>query len=474
MTSGWRLLRHDPSNRSIPRLLIKHSIGVSTYEIWITDLVNIWTEKVDQRALIQRAWHIETDIDPVEADQRQMLLRHIQESLNAEPGTNLTLLRSEESKGLLLMAHCPLPKPLKPLRWPFHLMAASQNSLADELILPLMCVQLTTHTNSASLLSLLSEKDYVITKLVDKLQSAGVDLGKVFPGAAPSKSSRKPNSREEISKSVSGLAAFDQDQWRLERACDTAIFNDCDGLLSQLFAHGKSLAPSLIKGKVDSRAWWEELSAEVPHIHGETHGPLDNNSPSPDGKESRTPKEPSRVHPVKPSTSPKQIVLPERGSNSKASTPETLTGDSSLDASDDDLNSMQPVDKNKKPGSVPVSRRSSTSSASTTSSPEPSRVASKQTSLKPEGVLGKLGGDSGPESPPKKPKLGQIGGLKPLDKPLNLPPNPSERKGRPEKKSKSPSPPRETSQERADKKREELKRQLEEKSRTGVKKKRRF
>ncbi|KAL8952801.1 MAG: hypothetical protein Q9222_001305 [Ikaeria aurantiellina] len=474
MSSGWRLLRRDLSECSIPRLLVKYTIGVSSYEIWLTDLVNIWIENVDQRTLIQRVWEVNSDIDPIEADQRQILLRHIQDSLNEEPNTSLALSGSAEAGRLLLMAHCPLPKPLKPLKWPFHLVAAPRNSLSDELILPLMCEQLMNHTKTASLLPMLSDKDHVINKLVDKLQSVGVDLGRVFPGAAPSKSSRKSNSKEEISKSVRGLRTFDQNQWRLEHASDIANPNDFDGLLSQLFAHQKSLAPYDVKAKINPGAWWEELGAEVPHINGEACDSLDSQSPFPAGKESKTPQEPIRLQLEKVSTSPKQIILPERGSHSKASTPETLTGDSSPDASDDDLDSVQPTITTKQPNSEPMPQQGSSSSNSSASSPEPTSDANKQTSVKPKGVLGKLGGNPRPDSSSNKPKLGQIGGLNPLNKPSILPMESSERKGRLRKQSKSPSPPRETSQERADKKREELKRQLEEKSKTGVKKKRKF
>ena len=123
--------------------------------------------------------------------------------------------------------------------------------------------------------------------------------------------------------------------------------------------------------------------------------------------------------------------------------------------------------------------------------------------------LGKIGGkgkDCSPDAPAiptSKPKLGKIGGkgkgggvgllssqnestawkkqedivsskqeaTDPHAAPKSMEP---ERRGRTAEQPPEPSPPRETSQERADRKRAQLKRELENKSHTAVKKKRRF
>ena len=126
--------------------------------------------------------------------------------------------------------------------------------------------------------------------------------------------------------------------------------------------------------------------------------------------------------------------------------------------------------------------------------------------------LGKIGGkrkDSSPEPPAiplSKPKLGKIGGKGKIGRlggagtvsnqnegrastkqedivnpkrevrDQNAVPKPvePERRGRNVEQPPEPSPPRETSQERANRKREQLKRELENKSQAAVKKKRRF
>ena len=124
---------------------------------------------------------------------------------------------------------------------------------------------------------------------------------------------------------------------------------------------------------------------------------------------------------------------------------------------------------------------------------------------KPKHKLGKIGGkgkDSSPETPAittSKPKLGKIGGNRtesvtgqtkhtvsdrhadPVssksgtrEKGASPKPTDSERRGRTVEQPPEPSPPRETSQERANRKREQLKRELEHKSQAATKKKRRF
>ena len=126
--------------------------------------------------------------------------------------------------------------------------------------------------------------------------------------------------------------------------------------------------------------------------------------------------------------------------------------------------------------------------------------------LKSKQKLGKIGGkgkDSpleAPVMPTLKPKLGKIGGkgklsdiglasahngsnasknqedaASPKQKATDSIATPkSERRGRTAEQPPEPSPPRETSQERADRKRAQLKRELENKSHAAVKKKRRF
>lgn len=265
MASTWKLLNYEiTSEASIPPLLVKHEFGPSRYKVWVTDLTNVWSEALDQRPLVQRAWEIETDIDPLESDQRQTLLQKIEDSLNEVPGTKLALSRSSDMRGIQLTAFSPLPKPLKALQWPFYLASSPRTALTNELILPLLGEQLRLHRCLDSLLGILKDKDHVISKFTDKLQSEGIELEKVFPSAILSKSSRKTVSELDIGKSVKGLAPFDEELWQRQFTDDGDVPDSYQGLLSQLFAKPKDFSSSTAGEQFTFGDWWERLSAETP------------------------------------------------------------------------------------------------------------------------------------------------------------------------------------------------------------------
>lgn len=281
MASDWKLLRHVSSGASVPPLLVKHQFGRSNYKLWMTDLTSIWAEALDQRPLVQRAWDLEADIDPIESDQRQMLLQRIKDSLDEAPGTKLVISRKENFNGILLTACSPLPKPLKPLRWPFYLTLSPATTLSNELVLPLLTEQLLFRRKIDSILANLEDKDRVIAKLTDRMQAEGIELSKVFPGATSSKSSRKANSKEDIGKSVRGFAPFDKAQWQAHLSDDLDTPRNCSSLLSQLFS-SSSASLSLLKfdDQLSYGAWWEEIGTKDRPVDDESEDTL---QPQPQG-----------------------------------------------------------------------------------------------------------------------------------------------------------------------------------------------
>ncbi|KAI4177014.1 MAG: hypothetical protein LQ348_005889 [Seirophora lacunosa] len=350
---------------------MKYEFGISSYKICVTDLSRVWSEALEQRPLVQRAWDIETDIDPIESDQRQLLLQKIKDSLSEVPGTRLALSRRVGSNGLQLTAFSPLPKPFKALQWPFYLSSSTQLTLTNELVLPLLGEQLLFRKKIETLLGTISEKDYVISKLTDKLQVEGIDLPKVFPGAVSSKSSRR----------------------------------------------SRQSTPEPILGSVSG-----SLNAHT------------------------------------------TVSLPQRGLGSPKKKQGPVDDGSTTEASDDDLDPGQSKPSNS-PQEVKPTIEGSSSSGS--SSPEPAHRPRQDPLSKPKGVLGNIGGASKPSVSPGKPNIGHIGGATTnvtSSMPASKSPAP---KGSVAKQPKTPPSPRETSQERADKKREQLKRELEEKSKLG-------
>ncbi|KAL8808204.1 MAG: hypothetical protein Q9182_000268 [Xanthomendoza sp. 2 TL-2023] len=470
MASNWKLLRHVSSNTSLPALLVKSEFRSSSYKILLTDLTHVWIEEIKQRPLIQRAWEIDSDIDPVDIDQRQMLLRHIQDALDGRNDTKIALSKDHDPQAINLTAYCPLPIPLKPLKWPMHFTASAPSSLTNELLLPTLAEHSVARDQIHSLLSSLNDKDHVINKLVDKMQAEGIELGKVFPSAGSSKSARRSGSREDVGKSVKGLALFNETQWRTQFAYSHEVPGTYQDLLPRLFAPESNHVAVGINEQLEHGRWWERLNEE-PDVKV-----LPTEDPSQGQVQSTIKKEP-QVNPT-PSvcssptkerqSSLEQIALPQR-SNPQYSSPKTLNADSTTDTSDDELDVKQPSPQTKGESSKLVK---SSSSSSSSNSPAPAREASMLESPKSKTVLGRIGGVSKANTSPSKPKLGQVGGVvKPI-------PTQSEastlRATELPKRSKSPILTRESSPERANRKREELKRDLEDKGKIGVKKRRKF
>lgn len=211
--SHWAVLPLRAKENGVsPTLLVKHEVGVSNYTTYLTDLTNIWTESLDRRQIVRRALDDDTSIDPSEGpDQLALLLRNVQKALTGEHGTNVTISRAK-GEGLVLKLVSTLPPPLNSFTWLIHLSPVSPDIVPAQLLLPCMSNLAQARSEVDSLLTCVKEKDHVISRLVDRLQVAGIDLTSIFPGAVPMKGS--PSSRESIQHSVKGLASFDAKQWR--------------------------------------------------------------------------------------------------------------------------------------------------------------------------------------------------------------------------------------------------------------------
>ena len=168
------------------------------------------------------------------------------------------------------------------------------------------------------------------------------------------------------------------------------------------------------------------------------------------------------------------MSLPSRTRFEKETVPRLETDDSTTDDSDEDDDQHSIMLK--APTQPQTSTIASESGSSSTSSPAKSLLGSTTVSPNPKAKLGKIGGTTKPNVSPRKPKIGHIGGVSNVD-------DRQERSHHGVVKSPEPrgrsapivSPqPREDSVERANKKREQLKRDLELQSKGGIKKKRRF
>lgn len=262
MVSYWKALKLLSSESQTPPLVVKSEFGTSYYKIHLSDLTYIWTESLERRQIVKRALNLDTSIDPSEnGDQLQLLLQNIQKALDEVEGATLSLSKSGISQQLILHTTTPLPGALKPLVWPFHLMPAPQHLLTTELLQPCLSQQFFARAQVFSLKQLIKDKDHVINRLTDKMQSDGTDLSKIFPGASGLRSGAKSHFRESASKFVKGLGEFNDDEWRKCFRDKTQLPTNLPQIFSQVFCSDLENFPELDIKDIGG-SWWQNLRNE--------------------------------------------------------------------------------------------------------------------------------------------------------------------------------------------------------------------
>ncbi|KAK4554164.1 hypothetical protein LTR86_008691 [Recurvomyces mirabilis] len=594
--ASWRSI-HLPQD-NLPHLLVKARLDSTGYTIHLTDLSRIWSETLTKREIERRAIKEDCSIDPGEDDQQySILLDKLRSTLTRQDDTTLTLKPAQQDEGLLLHLSAPLPQPLQPLKWTIHLALQPQPQIATQLIHPLILLCQTQQSQTQHLIHELSEKDRIIAKLTDRLETSGNDLTTVFPGVSHVKLSRKKTQREQLARYVGALGDFDEEGWRA-REKDAKQEDGAGGVGLEAMDAVLGELPEVVTGREaeDTREWWRELDDGRTSQKTDSRRADTTNGNATQGNAKPNPAPPADAGHEMPNTNndsfdadfqrqgtpphlkqgnsrPSLAISNPCSTSSPAPPPARVQPE---DESTEDESDLDAPIKQARPAqtpshsSMPTRRRSVTpdvplprSSASERhKQPSPPPVPSPQPAPKSRGKLGAIGGKKpntpttpspAPEAEPEsemmevdprpapgkaRTKLGNIGGK---SKPSPTPPSAEEpvatsttassakryglgtiggkKTGRPtsaaatdsipsrqasetlsasasvsattpatkptaiERKSraperreatKEPTPPRESSQERADRKRNELKRQLDERAKVPVKKKRKF
>ena len=215
MMAHWKLLRSCKGSSPSSPLLFRfdQELEPACYTLHLTDMVHCWSESLNRRQIIQRAFELDTSIDPSEdASQMKLLLCKLQAALEGQQNTSLSIGENEGDL-LNLEATAFLPSPLPRLPWSFKLRRMPPSSLSTELITPCLGTLSYLQTQVSSLIVQLKEKDHVIDRLQSKLRSAGIELNTVFPNVpAIPKRSKVPESL--MMDLVKGLKEFDEAAWK--------------------------------------------------------------------------------------------------------------------------------------------------------------------------------------------------------------------------------------------------------------------
>lgn len=207
MASDWHLL---PKTKPAKPFLVRTLFGRSSYTVHITDLTSIWTETLSRAEIISRSEDLASNIHPEDdSSQFSILLDKIGSAFQDDEGTEI-FMQSLPNK-LDLFLKIPLPGGLNDLQWSMKLTKQSPSALQSEFINPLVALSYVQKKQVDQLSHLLNEKDAAIGKILDKIESLGLDYGTIFPTAK--RLNRKGNLREQILRQVKGLAVFDDHEW---------------------------------------------------------------------------------------------------------------------------------------------------------------------------------------------------------------------------------------------------------------------
>lgn len=523
---SWRPLTLPASAAvDLPPILISTTFRKDAYTIHLTDLSHIWSEALDRKAIIRRSRDEDTSIDPSSSpDQFAILLDKIRQGLAGEKGTacSLTIGHGEGRPALEFGVTVDLPGGLAPLEWTFKLASSGDGAVKDNLITPLLRLQHIQHKEIDGLREVIKDKDHVIQKLLDKLESMGTDLGQVFAQAAG-----RPGRKGDWHKDrVKGLAAFNYAPWRRDVSQDQP--EDLLELLMETFG-GTEDETKIVKAvdtapRDEQDSWWQSIggltinlgSGKVSTMKGNNKGRPTNNQSTEEDDISATPHQ-------KVSSPQKEAIAGEEEAfeplpNSQKADEET-EDDDDLDAPSQaqlPQKAQSPLlvskpkktlgkigGKKKTPSPSPVKSPDHKSRSSGT--PDHGEPVSSADTAKEDAAPSDRADEALPK--PKK-KLGQIGGKKKRE--ATPPPEPADdeetassvgqqtpkkklgvighRKETPKKEEEEPArgrqavkaersvtpPPRETSDERADRKREQLKKELEQRAKAPAKKKRKL
>ncbi|KAK3341910.1 XRCC4-like factor-domain-containing protein [Lasiosphaeria hispida] len=209
---SWRLL--PVAVPGIPNLLVSTVFAPESYTLHLTDLANVWTESMERKPIIKRGLVEDTSIDPSDGpDQLRRMLELLRAAFDlddAEHANTSLSIGTDKDDSLLIQVTCILPKPLKPFKWPMHLSKRPHSVLATELVLPLIQAHEARACEIDTLVVALREKDAIITRLVDKLEATGTGLEHVFNPL----SGKRKVTRAIAEGGVKGLAPFSEADFR--------------------------------------------------------------------------------------------------------------------------------------------------------------------------------------------------------------------------------------------------------------------
>ncbi|GLA20758.1 hypothetical protein AnigIFM62618_009334 [Aspergillus niger] len=261
MSARWQKL-HISNRAPVPPLFYRYTLFRDGYELYLTDLTYIWSERPNRQHILGRAVEEDATIDPSQdIDQFNILLEKLGEALRNDPGTSTVLRRGRENDTLHLTTTTSLPAPLEPLKWNFYMAREKQRFSTTQLLIPHIKSEAAWELRQRELIEVVKRKDWLLSKLLDKLEAVGLDLSTIFPSIPGLRANHKGSTQSQAAKYISGARPFDEDAWLEENNAITSETGFASTILEE--TEDSTLDDNLLLLEdlsAPSEGWWRKMS----------------------------------------------------------------------------------------------------------------------------------------------------------------------------------------------------------------------
>jgi hypothetical protein len=202
---AWKPLPLPETPTGKPLFFKYVSIPQTGYDFFLTDLNQVWEDRTNSLAkLSARSLELETPIDPRQSrSHTDLLLSRIKETLE-EAEDHLRLEYAAGPKRLTVSLSISLEDfKLDSLTWDLRCTRSDDASIRTEIVYPLIQAAHMEREHTRQLFEIIQQKDRVISKLLDRIESSGMTLDAVFPTAVGM-------DRHQASQHIRGLGEFDE------------------------------------------------------------------------------------------------------------------------------------------------------------------------------------------------------------------------------------------------------------------------
>lgn len=256
------------SAEGAPPLLVKWFHSDEGYTVSLTDLTHVWSETQDVAQIRRKALADATSIDPSEdLEQMRILLSKIEGTFKGDQDSNITLTYIDEEESLVFKIVARLPEPFEPLRWRMVLKIEPTPVCRQQVTFPLLALLYDQSAQINDLLRIVSDKDDVITKLLDKFENASIDIKSIFPSVAGVQGLKRGAQRSAAARYIKGLGVFEKSKWLKDLPDLSGSALPIDDLVGMVFRDNPALGVlvNFPSGNVNVPTidWWRSLNGEV-------------------------------------------------------------------------------------------------------------------------------------------------------------------------------------------------------------------